>query len=65
MPKIQIEVTYDPRLEYYPPNIQNKTDAMLFDMRQIESGEADIGLLIDNDVKIVGVVDDEGKLHEL
>lgn len=64
MPKIQIEVSYEPNLKYYP-GIENATEAMLFDCRQIESGDGDIGLLLDNDMKIVGVVDDEGNLHEL
>lgn len=64
MPKIQIEVSYEPNLKFYP-DCENATDAMLFDARAIEAGDADIGLLLDNDMKIVGVVDDEGNLHEL
>lgn len=64
MAKIQIEVTYEPTLKFYP-GCENATEAMLFDCRQIENGDADIGLLLDNDMTIVGVVDDEGNLHEL
>ncbi|QGJ90109.1 hypothetical protein HWC80_gp103 [Mycobacterium phage Indlulamithi] len=64
MPHIQIEVNYPVDLKHYP-GIESATEAMLFDCRQIESGDGDIGLLIENDLKIVGVVDDEGNLHEL
>lgn len=65
MPKILIEVTYPVDLKHYPEHIKSETDAMLFDCRHIECGAGDIGLLIENDLKIVGVIDDNGDLHEL
>lgn len=65
MAKIQIEVTYPVDLKHYPEGLENDVDAMLFDCRQIECGAGDIGLLIENDLKIVGVIDDNGDLHEL
>ncbi|AYN58029.1 hypothetical protein HWB90_gp110 [Mycobacterium phage Fowlmouth] len=65
MAKIILEVTYPVNLEHYPAEVRNDTEAMLFDCRQIEEGEGDIGLLIENELKIVGVQDDSGKLHKL
>ena len=65
MPKIQIEVTYPVDLKHYPEHIKSETDAMLFDCRQIEYGAGDIGLLLENDLEIVGVQDDNGELHKL
>jgi len=66
MAKIQIEVTYPVDLKHYPEHIKSETDAMLFDCRQIEYyGAGDIGLLIENDLEIVGVQDDNGELHKL
>ena len=64
MAKIILEVTYPVDLKHYPDECKNATDAMLFDCRNIESGDGDVGLLIENDLKIVGVQDESG-LHEL
>ncbi|QNJ59292.1 hypothetical protein SEA_MRMIYAGI_79 [Mycobacterium phage MrMiyagi] len=65
MAKIILEVTYPVNFDHYPKEVETETEAMLFDCRQIEEGEGDIGLLIENDLKIVGVQDDSGKLHKL
>ncbi|AVD99695.1 hypothetical protein HWB51_gp117 [Mycobacterium phage Cuke] len=64
MAKIILEVTYPVDLKHYPKEVKNETEAMLFDCRVIESGEGDIGLIIENDLKIVGVQDESG-LHKL
>jgi len=65
MPKILIEVTYPIDLKHYPEHIQNETQAMVFDCKQSETGAGDIGLLLENDLEIVGVQDDNGELHKL
>ena len=65
MPHLLIKVQYKPDLKYYPKGVANAVEAMLFDARHAESGEGDIELLLQNDVEILGVVDEEGELHRL
>lgn len=65
VPKIIIEVEYEPNLKYYPDSIKTTTEAMLFDVDQIEKGHGDIGLILENDLKIVGVQDDSGVIHRV
>lgn len=57
--KIVIEIDYEPNMDSYPPEVKTKEQAALFDVKQINDGEADLEMLLEFD-SVIKVIDDDG-----